>query len=269
MEAAAAGGRRRWRQAPTAPAAASTSSDDAGATWKLVNSENRLWGRGWYFDAVAVDPTNPDRAYVINTAHLHDHRRRQDFCPHQGRARRRRLPPMWVNPKDGNRMVLCSDQGTVVSVDGGKSWSTWYNQPTAQIYHVAADNRFPYWLYGAQQDSGGVGVRTWSREGVLTFRNWEPTCLAGESDTVVPDPKDGNILYGSGAGRCDQALQHRRLAGRPVAPARSQRSQPQDLDPAAGLLARPTKPSTTPINSSCARATAAAPGKKSAPTSRA
>ena len=99
-----------------------------------------------------------------------------------------------------------SDQGTVVSVDGAKSWSTWYNQPTAQIYHVAADNRFPYWLYGAQQDSGGVGVSTWSREGVLSFRNWEPICLAGESDTVVPDPKDGNILYGAGAGRCDQAL---------------------------------------------------------------
>ena len=87
-----------------------------------------------------------------------------------------------------------------------KTWSTWYNQPTAQIYHVAADNRFPYWLYGAQQDSGGVGVSTWSREGVLTFRNWEPTCLAGESNTVLPDPKDGNILYGSGNGRCDQTL---------------------------------------------------------------
>ncbi len=113
---------------------------------------------------------------------------------------------IWVNPKDGNRMVLSSDQGTVVSVDGAKTWSTWYNQPTAQIYHVAADNRFPYWLYGAQQDSGGVGVSTWSREGVLSFRNWEPTCLAGESNTVVPDPKDGNILYGGGAGRCDQAL---------------------------------------------------------------
>ncbi len=103
-------------------------------------------------------------------------------------------------------MVLSSDQGTVVSVDGGKTWSTWYNQPTAQIYHVAADNRFPYWLYGAQQDSGGVGVATWSREGVLSFRNWEPTCLAGESNTVVPDPKDGNILYGNGNGRCDQNL---------------------------------------------------------------
>jgi hypothetical protein len=103
-------------------------------------------------------------------------------------------------------MVLSSDQGTVVSVDGAKTWSTWYNQPTAQIYHIAADNRFPYWLYGAQQDSGGVGVSTWSRMGTLSFRNWEPTCLAGESNTVVPDPKDGNLLYGSGDQRCDQNL---------------------------------------------------------------
>ena len=166
-------------------------------------------------------------------------------------------------------MVLSSDQGTVVSVDGAKTWSTWYNQPTAQIYHVAADNRFPYWLYGAQQDSGGVGVSTWSREGVLSFRNWEPTCLAGESNTVVPDPKDGNILYGSGAGRCDQALQHRRVAGRAVA------CRPIPTIPTARpgrcrkSSRRPTKRSTTPISSSSARATAATPGKRSAPTWRA
>ncbi len=181
-------------------------SDDAGATWKLVNSENRLWGRGWYFESVTVDPTNPDRAYVMNTATYMTTDAGKTFVPIKGAPGGDDYHQLWVNPKDGNRMVLSSDQGTVVSVDGGQTWSTWYNQPTAQIYHVAADNRFPYWLYGAQQDSGGVGVSTWSRQGVLTFRNWEPTCLAGESATVVPDPKDGNILYGNGAGRCDQAL---------------------------------------------------------------
>jgi len=179
-------------------------SDDAGANWKMVNSENRLWGRGWYFSAVTIDPTNPDRAYVINTATYMTTDAGKTFVPIKGAPGGDDYHQLWVNPKDGNRMVLSSDQGTVVSVDGGKSWSTWYNQPTAQIYHVAADNRFPYWLYGAQQDSGGVGVATWSREGVLSFRDWEPTCEAGESNTVLPDPKDGNILYGSGAGRCDQ-----------------------------------------------------------------
>ncbi len=145
---------------------------------------------------------------------------------------------MWINPKDGNRMVLSSDQGTVVSVDGGKSWSTWYNQPTAQIYHVAADNRFPYWLYGAQQDSGGVGVSTWSREGVLSFRNWEPTCLAGESNTVLPDPKDGNILYGSGNGTLRSEPEPSAVPAWAQLPAAgSRRSESQDLDAAAGLLA--------------------------------
>jgi len=189
-----------------APAGGVYISDDAGATWKLVNSENRLWGRGWYFEAVTVDPTNPDRAYVMNTATYMTTDGGKTFVPVKGAPGGDDYHQLWINPKDGNRMVLSSDQGTVVSVDGSKTWSTWYNQPIAQIYHVAADNRFPYWLYGAQQDSGGVGVSTWSRMGVLSFRNWEPTCLAGESMTVVPDPKDGNILYGSGAGRCDQAF---------------------------------------------------------------
>ena len=181
-------------------------SDDAGANWKLVNTETRLWGRGWYFCGIAVDPANPDRAYVINTATYMTTDAGKTFVPIKGAPGGDDYHQMWINPRDGNRMVLSSDQGTVVSVDGGKSWSTWYNQPTAQIYHVAADNRFPYWLYGAQQDSGGVGVSTWSREGVLSFRNWEPTCQAGESNTVLPDPKDGNILYGSGNGKCDQNL---------------------------------------------------------------
>ena len=181
-------------------------SDDAGASWRLVNKETRLWGRGWYFESVTVDPRNPDRAYVINTATYRTEDAGKTFVPVKGAPGGDDYHQIWVNPKDPRRMVLSSDQGTVVSVDDAKTWSTWYNQPTAQIYHVAADSRFPYWLYGAQQDSGGVGVSTWSRMGTLSFRNWEPTCLAGESNTVVPDPADGNILFGGGAARCDQAL---------------------------------------------------------------
>jgi photosystem II stability/assembly factor-like uncharacterized protein len=184
-------------------------SDDAGAAWKKVNSEGRLWGRGWYFGEMAVDPKNPDRAYVMNTATYMTTDAGKSWVPVKGAPGGDDYHQAWINPKDGNRIVISSDQGTVVSVDGAKSWSTWYNQPTAEIYHLAADNRFPYWLYGAQQDSGGVGVSTWSREGVLSFRNWEPTCEAGESNTVLPDPKDGNILYGTTAtnpGRCDQEL---------------------------------------------------------------
>ncbi|MEO6805214.1 MAG: glycoside hydrolase, partial [Edaphobacter sp.] len=181
-------------------------SSDAGATWHLVNAETRLWGRGWYFESVTVDPVSPDTAYVINTATYRTTDGGKTFVPVKGSPGGDDYHQIWVNPNDNKRMVLSSDQGTVVSVDGAHTWSTWYNQPTAEIYHVAADSRFPYWLYGAQQDSGGVGVSTWGREGILSFRNWEPICLAGESDTVVPDPRDGNILFGAGAGRCDQHL---------------------------------------------------------------
>jgi photosystem II stability/assembly factor-like uncharacterized protein len=181
-------------------------SNDAGVTWKMVSAESRLGSRGWYFNGVAVDPVNPDRAYIINTSTYMTTDGGKTFVPVKGAPGGDDYHQLWINPKDGNRMVLSSDQGTVVSVDGSKTWSTWYNQPTAQIYHVSADNRFPYWLYGAQQDSGGVGVSTMSNEGVLSFRKWIPTCEAGESATPLPDPKDGNILYGSGTGRCDQAL---------------------------------------------------------------
>lgn len=195
-----------------APAAAPVSgggvyiSDDAGATWKLVNTEPRLWGRGWYFEQITVDPVNPDKAYDINTATYMTTDAGKSWIPVKGAPGGDDYHQIWVNPKDPNRMVLSSDQGTVVSVDGAKTWSTWYNQPTAEIYRMSADNRFPYWLYGPQQDSGGVGVSTWSRMGTLSFRNWEPTCAAGESAVIQPDPKDGNILYGGGDGRCDQAL---------------------------------------------------------------
>ncbi len=182
-------------------------SDDAGASWKLVNAEQRLWGRGWYFGAVAVDPVNPDRAYVINTGTYETRDGGKTFVPVKGSPGGDDDHQLWINPHDGNRMVLSTDQGTVVSVDGAETWSTWYNQPTAQIYHLAASNDFPYHLYGAQQDSGGVGVDTWSPFGMLSFRDWEPTCLAGESNTVVPDPdpKRARVLYG-GASACDQSL---------------------------------------------------------------
>ncbi|MGH9479472.1 MAG: WD40/YVTN/BNR-like repeat-containing protein, partial [Terriglobales bacterium] len=171
-------------------------SDDAGAHWRLVNSENRLWGRGWYFEQLAVDPTNPDKAYVINTATYVTTDGGAHFTPLKGSPGGDDYHQLWVNPKDGNRMVLSSDQGTVVSVDGGKTWSSWYNQSTAQIYHLSADNRYPYWLYGPQQDSGAASAAVAAtRENVITFRNWLPICAGGESNSVVPDPKDPAILY--------------------------------------------------------------------------
>jgi photosystem II stability/assembly factor-like uncharacterized protein len=187
------------------PAGGIYRSDDGGATWTLVDNEQRLWGRGWYFGQIAVDPTNPDRAYDINTATYMTLDAGKTWAPVKGAPGGDDYHQLWIDPRDGNRMVLASDQGTVVSVDGAKTWSTWYNQPTAEIYHIAASSGYPYRLYGAQQDSGAVSVATWSRMGVLSFRDWEPICLAGESNTVVPDPKDPFLLYGSGDQRCNMA----------------------------------------------------------------
>ncbi|HET9783859.1 MAG TPA: sialidase family protein, partial [Terriglobales bacterium] len=113
---------------------------------------------------------------------------------------------LWINPRMGDHMVLSSDQGTVVSVDGAKTWSSWYNQDTAQMYHVSAGSGFPWWVYGPQQDSGAAGVSTWGNEGQLTFRNWIPLCAGGESDIVVPDPDNPDYLYGGAGQRCNQRL---------------------------------------------------------------
>ncbi len=219
-------------------------SDDAGASWKLVNREQRLWGRGWYFESVAVDPVNPDRAYVINTGTYETRDGGKTFIPVKGSPGGDDDHQLWINPRDGNRMVLSTDQGTVVSLDGAETWSTWYNQPTAQIYHVAASNDWPYHLYGAQQDSGGVGVATWSPFGLLDFRNWEPTCLAGESNTVVPDPdpKHARVLWGGGAAACDQTLNVALTPGGelpapdPSDPNRKTWSLPEVFSPADGAL---------------------------------
>jgi photosystem II stability/assembly factor-like uncharacterized protein len=199
-------------------------SEDGGATWTMVNQEQRLWGRGWYFGQIAVDPTNPDRAYDINTATYMTLDGGKTWVPVKGAPGGDDYHQLWIDPRDGNRMVLSSDQGTVVSVDGAKSWSTWYNQPTAEIYHVAASSGYPYRLYGAQQDSGAVSVETWSRMGVLSFRDWEPICLAGESATVVPDPKDPSLLYGSGDQRCN-------MAENVSAPAGGELPKPDSNDP--------------------------------------
>jgi photosystem II stability/assembly factor-like uncharacterized protein len=181
-------------------------SDDAGAVWRQVNNENRLWGRGWYFEAVAVDPADPHKAYVINTSTYETTNDGRNFTAIKGAPGGDDYHQLWIDPADGNRMVLSSDQGTVVSVDGGRSWSSWYNQPTAEIYHVSAGSGFPWWVYGAQQDSGAVGVEPWSKFGVLNFRNWMPLCTGGESGMVVPDPKDPDYLFGEAGVRCNQKL---------------------------------------------------------------
>ena len=134
---------------------------------------------------------------------------------------------LWIDPRDPRRMATGADQGAVVTLNGGASWSSWYNQPTGQFYRLAADDRFPYWIYSGQQDTGTVGIASRSDYGQLTFRDWHPVG-GDERDGDVPDPEDPDLVYGAGlggradavepahrSGADDLALAGRRLRGPP------------------------------------------------------
>src|SRR5436190_9184128 len=151
-------------------------SDDAGAAWSRVSGDSRIWGRGWYFGKVAVDPKNPDLVYVSNTGVYRSRDDGRTFGePFKGSPGGDDYHQLWIDPADGNRMILGGDQGAVITVEGlseHPTWSSWLNQPTAQIYRIAPDNAFPYWVTGAQQDSGAMRVRTRGRFAGITMRDW-------------------------------------------------------------------------------------------------
>jgi photosystem II stability/assembly factor-like uncharacterized protein len=181
-------------------------SDDGGATWQRADSESRIWGRGWYFGQVEVDPKDANVLYVMNTSTYRSRDGGHSFDAVKGAPGGDDYHQLWINPNDPNRMGLASDQGTVISVDGAQNWSSWYNQPTAQIYHVVTDSDFPYRIYGAQQDSGAIVVPSRSRWQQMSFRDYYPSCAGGESGYIAPDPVDSNILFGGTVERCDQKV---------------------------------------------------------------
>ncbi len=177
-------------------------SDDAGATWIRASGDPRTWGRGWYFGGVAVEPGNADVVYACNTALYRSEDAGKTFVPIKGAPGGDDYHEMWIDPQAPQRRILGVDQGAVVSVNGGETWSSWYNQPTGQFYHVVTDNRFPYWVYGSQQDSGAAGVpsRTNTYDGInlTVFRE---VTAGGEADNLAPDPKDPEVIFG---GRVDK-----------------------------------------------------------------
>ncbi|MEO8190556.1 MAG: hypothetical protein ABI682_09440 [Acidobacteriota bacterium] len=179
-------------------------SRDGGVTWKRTSADPRIWGRGWYFGGVTVDPRNAETVYVCNTTLYRSSDGGTTFVPMKGDPTGDDFHELWIDPFDPRRMITASDQGTVVSVDGGATWSSWYNQPTAQLYHVVTDDRFPYWLYGAQQDSGAVAVPSRTDFPSIMQRDWRPISGGGESGAIAPDPADPNVLYGGTVGRFDQ-----------------------------------------------------------------
>jgi len=177
-------------------------SDDAGASWKRISKDDRIWQRGWYFNRIAVDPKNADRVYVMNTIVLRSDDGGANFIALKGDPTGDDFHEMWIDPDNADRQILGVDQGAIITLNGGKTWSSWLNQPTAQIYHVSTDNRFPYRVYGAQQDSGAAALpsRTGEADGI-TMREFHEITAGGESDMIAPDPDDPDIVYG---GRVDK-----------------------------------------------------------------
>ncbi len=173
-------------------------SDDGGETWTLENADPRLTSRAWYFNSITIDLHNPDVIYIPNVALYRSEDGGKTISIVRGAPGGDDYHQIWIDPKNSASMVLGTDQGTTVSLDRGKTWSTWYNQPTAQLYHVITDNQFPYVVYGAQQDSGSAAVPSRTDHGQITPRDWFPAG-GSESGYMAPDPKDPYIIYLSGS----------------------------------------------------------------------
>jgi photosystem II stability/assembly factor-like uncharacterized protein len=170
-------------------------SDDAGESWQQVNDEERVYGRGDDFGCVRVDPRNKDVIYVANTSTYRSTDAGKNFTAIKGAPGGDDYHTIWINPENPDIIAIAVDQGATISVNGGQTWSSWYNQPTAQFYHVITDNEFPYWVYGAQQESGSVGTASRSDFGEITFRDWT-TIGVEEYGYVAPDPLHPNLIYG-------------------------------------------------------------------------
>jgi photosystem II stability/assembly factor-like uncharacterized protein len=179
-------------------------SDDAGESWRRVNTEPRVWGRGFDFAEVKVDPKNPDVIYVANTSTYRSSDGGKTFVAFRGAPGGDDYHTVWINPDNPQIILLASDQGAVITVNGGQTWSSWYNQPTAQFYHVITDNQFPYWVYGGQQESGSAAVVSRGNDGQITFRDWHPVG-AEEYGYIAPDPLNPNIVYGGKIERFDRS----------------------------------------------------------------
>jgi len=172
-------------------------SDDGGNTWTLANNDPRLTSRAWYFNRVTVDPNNADVVYVPNVALYRSADGGKTISVVRGAPGGDDYHQLWIDPKNSSSMALAVDQGTSISLNRGLTWSSWYNQPTAQFYHVTTDNQFPYVVYGAQQDSGSAAVLSRTDHGQITPRDW---FLPGSSESgyLVVDAKDPEIIYLSG-----------------------------------------------------------------------
>ena len=170
-------------------------SDDAGESWYLLTSDGRLWGRGADFAEVKADPKNENIVYSANIVMWKSVDGGKNWKGIKGAPGGDDYHRIWINPNNTNIIAIGLDQGGTITVNGGETYSSWYNQPTAQFYHVSTDNAFPYNVYGGQQESGSVGIASRSNDGNISFREWHPVGVE-EYGYVAADPLDPNIIYG-------------------------------------------------------------------------
>jgi photosystem II stability/assembly factor-like uncharacterized protein len=174
-------------------------SDDAGENWSRITDDPRPSGRigGGDLPVPRVDPKNADVIYSASTVTMKSTDGGKTWSGFRGAPGGDDYQNLWINPNDPNIILLVSDQGAIVTVNGGVTWSSWYNQPTAQIYHVSVANTFPYRVCGGQQESGSVCISSRGNDGEITFREWHPVG-AIEYAYIAPDPLDPDIIYGGG-----------------------------------------------------------------------
>lgn len=172
-------------------------SEDGGENWSKINDDGRFRQRAWYFSKIYADPKSPDTVYVLNTGAFKsiDGGKTFNLLP----ARHGDHHGLWIDPQNPDRVGNANDGGASVSMDGGKTWTTQQNQPTAQFYHVATDNAFPYHIYGAQQDNTNVGIASRTDSGTIGRADWFEAG-GGECGFVVPDPRDWHIIYSNNEG---------------------------------------------------------------------
>ncbi len=170
-------------------------SDDSGATFQQVSNDARIYSRGWYFGRIAIDPQNPDIVYSPNVALYRSVDGGRNFTVLRGAPGGDDYHFLWLDSSDSKRMILATDQGATITLNGGETWTGWYNQPTGQLYHVTTDNGKPYYsVYGSQQDSGTAAIPSRTNHGQITEAD-RSAVGGGESGSIAIDPRDPNIVY--------------------------------------------------------------------------
>ena len=174
-------------------------SDDAGDSWTQITTDPRPAGRigGGDLSIPKVDPKNADLLYVVSTVTMRSADGGKTWSGFRGAPGGDDYQNLWINPNNGNIILIVSDQGAIITVNAGQSWSSWYNQPTAQFYHAITTNTFPYQVCGGQQESGSACTLSRGNDGAITFRDWHPVGVI-EYGYVAPDPLDPDVIYGGG-----------------------------------------------------------------------